>query len=162
MARPTKSQGLYVQAVGRGLRLHPDKDYCLILDVSSSSDDNSLVGMPNLAGKEQKTDQSLREMAREAAERRPPGLRATPRSKGEFDPFARKSMAWNKTAGGIDFVAVKTGQHGGYVFLSPAGDDLVRVGRVEAHRGPDGKPVGGWIQESPILREFAMPIIEAQ
>src|SRR5699024_12633673 len=24
MARPTKSQGLYVQAVGRGLRLHPD------------------------------------------------------------------------------------------------------------------------------------------
>src|SRR5699024_12191854 len=24
MARPTKSQGLYVQAVGRGLRLHPE------------------------------------------------------------------------------------------------------------------------------------------
>src|SRR5699024_5381214 len=101
-------------------------------------------------------------MACDAPERGPQGLRANLRSKGEFDPFSRKSMAWNKTRGGIDFVAVKTGQHGGYVFLSPAGDDLVRVGRVEAHRGPDGKPVGGWIQESPILREFAMPIIEAQ
>lgn len=32
MLRPTQSKGLWVQAVGRGLRLHPDKDYCLILD----------------------------------------------------------------------------------------------------------------------------------
>jgi len=32
MLRPTQSKGLLVQAVGRGLRLHPDKDYCLILD----------------------------------------------------------------------------------------------------------------------------------
>lgn len=32
MLRPTQSKGLWVQAVGRGLRLHPDKDYCLVLD----------------------------------------------------------------------------------------------------------------------------------
>ena len=162
MARPTKSQGLYVQAVGRGLRLHPDKDYCLILDVSSSSDDNSLVGMPNLAGKEKKAEGSLRDMAGEAPERGPQGLRANLRNKGEFDPFARKSMAWNRTRGGLDFVAVKGGQYGSYVFLAPAGGDLVRVGRVEAQKGPDGKPVGGWLQEAPVLREFAMPIVEAQ
>ena len=162
MARPTKSQGLYVQAVGRGLRLHPDKEYCLILDVSSSSDDNSLVGLPNLAGKEKKTEGSLREMGGDAPERGPQGLRANLRNKGEFDPFARKSMAWNKTNGGVDFVAVKAGNYGSYVFLAPAGGDLVRVGRVEAQRGPDGKPVGGWLQETPILREFAMPIVEAQ
>ena len=162
MARPTKSQGLYVQAVGRGLRLHPDKDYCLILDVSSSSDDNSLVALPNLAGKEKKAEGSLREMGGDAPERGPQGLRANLRNKGEFDPFARKSMAWNKTNGGVDFVAVKAGHQGSYVFLAPAGGDLVRVGRVEAQRGPDGKPVGGWLQEKPILREFAMPIVEAQ
>jgi DNA repair protein RadD len=32
MLRPTQSKGLWVQAVGRGLRLHPQKDYCLVLD----------------------------------------------------------------------------------------------------------------------------------
>lgn len=32
LLRPTLSKGLYVQMVGRGLRLHPDKSDCLILD----------------------------------------------------------------------------------------------------------------------------------
>lgn len=32
MARPTKSAGLYTQCVGRGLRLWPGKDECLVLD----------------------------------------------------------------------------------------------------------------------------------
>src|SRR5699024_5312223 len=141
---------------------HPDKDYCLIFAVSSSSDDNSLGGMRNLAGKEKTTDQSLREMAVVARERGPQGLRANLRNKVDFDPFARTTMPWNKTAGGIDFVAVKGGQYGSFVFLAPAGGDLVRVGRVEAQRGRDGKPVGGWLQETPVLREFAMPIVEAQ
>lgn len=33
LARPTASRVLYAQMVGRGLRLHPDKESCLILDV---------------------------------------------------------------------------------------------------------------------------------
>ena len=32
MARPTRSEGLYAQCVGRGTRLHPGKTDCLILD----------------------------------------------------------------------------------------------------------------------------------
>lgn len=32
MARPTKSKGLYIQCVGRGLRLYPGKANCLVLD----------------------------------------------------------------------------------------------------------------------------------
>lgn len=32
MARPTKFKGLYIQCVGRGLRLHPSKSDCLVLD----------------------------------------------------------------------------------------------------------------------------------
>ncbi len=32
MARPTKSHSLYIQCAGRGLRKHPGKDNCLILD----------------------------------------------------------------------------------------------------------------------------------
>jgi DNA repair protein RadD len=32
LLRPTASTGLYYQMVGRGFRLHPDKDNCLVLD----------------------------------------------------------------------------------------------------------------------------------
>ena len=32
MARPTKSKGFYIQMIGRGLRKHPKKEFCLILD----------------------------------------------------------------------------------------------------------------------------------
>jgi ATP-dependent helicase IRC3 len=51
MARPTRSEGLYAQCVGRGTRLHPGKRDCLILDfVDLSALDlctlPSLFGMP--------------------------------------------------------------------------------------------------------------------
>lgn len=36
MLRPTKSAGLYYQQVGRGLRLHPDKQDCLVLDFAGN------------------------------------------------------------------------------------------------------------------------------
>lgn len=36
MLRPTKSQRLYVQMVGRGLRLHPGKADCLVLDFAGN------------------------------------------------------------------------------------------------------------------------------
>jgi ATP-dependent helicase IRC3 len=51
MARPTRSDGLYAQCVGRGTRLHPGKKDCLILDfVDLAALDlctlPSLFGMP--------------------------------------------------------------------------------------------------------------------
>ena len=41
MARPTKNQSLYIQAVGRGLRLSPStgKTHCLVIDVADVSHD---------------------------------------------------------------------------------------------------------------------------
>lgn len=36
MLRPTKSAGLYYQQVGRGLRTHPGKDFCLVLDYAGN------------------------------------------------------------------------------------------------------------------------------
>ncbi len=49
MARPTRSEGLYAQCVGRGTRLHPDKRDCLILDFVDASQ-LSLCGLPTLFG----------------------------------------------------------------------------------------------------------------
>lgn len=50
MARPTKSDLVYVQAVGRGLRLHPGKRDCLIMDFAPM-DGRDLVMAGDLLGK---------------------------------------------------------------------------------------------------------------
>lgn len=50
LARPTRSWSLYVQMVGRGMRLHPDKTECLILDLAGATEDHSLVSAPVLIG----------------------------------------------------------------------------------------------------------------
>ncbi len=49
MARPTRSEGLYAQCVGRGTRLHPGKQDCLILDFVDVSL-LSLCSLPSLFG----------------------------------------------------------------------------------------------------------------
>lgn len=49
-ARPTKSRGLFTQMVGRGLRRHPGKTDCLVLDVTGTGDVHSLVTVPSLFG----------------------------------------------------------------------------------------------------------------
>lgn len=49
MARPTRSEGLYAQCVGRGTRLHPGKTDCLILDFVDLST-LSLCTLPSLFG----------------------------------------------------------------------------------------------------------------
>ncbi len=49
MARPTRSEGLYAQCVGRGTRLHPGKKDCLILDFVDVST-LSLCSLPSLFG----------------------------------------------------------------------------------------------------------------
>lgn len=36
LLRPTASPGLYYQMVGRGFRIHPDKDYCRVLDYGNN------------------------------------------------------------------------------------------------------------------------------
>lgn len=158
MARPTKSQGLYVQCVGRGLRLFPGKKDCLILDVSGSADDNSLIALPDLAGVEKaEKDQSLVAMANDApAERAPVGLRANLRSVGAFDPFARRSLVWLETKGGRRFVATERDT---YVFLHGDGDSGYRIGEIKK-RPQAGKRDGKWLLDTPIDEEFALPLAE--
>jgi ATP-dependent helicase IRC3 len=49
MARPTRSESLYAQCVGRGTRLAEGKEDCLVLDFVDLSD-LSLVSLPSLMG----------------------------------------------------------------------------------------------------------------
>lgn len=52
MARPTKSRPLYCQCIGRGTRLYPGKDDCLVLDLAGNAGRHSLTvqNLPRLAG----------------------------------------------------------------------------------------------------------------
>lgn len=51
MARPTKSQALYAQMIGRGTRLYPGKRDCLILDVADVSQTHDLLDVGSMLGK---------------------------------------------------------------------------------------------------------------
>lgn len=52
MARPTKSKGLFIQCVGRGLRIAPDKVDCLLIDFVDTARNHKLCSLATLAGKE--------------------------------------------------------------------------------------------------------------
>lgn len=49
-AKPTKSATLYTQMVGRGLRTHPGKDKCIVIDLVDISRKHSLQAAPALYG----------------------------------------------------------------------------------------------------------------
>jgi superfamily II DNA or RNA helicase len=61
LARPTKSQILFVQIVGRGLRNAPGKDYCLILD---HSDNHARLGIVTQIHHERLDDGKIKEKDR--------------------------------------------------------------------------------------------------
>jgi superfamily II DNA or RNA helicase len=50
MARPTQSQALYIQCMGRGLRPHPGKTECIVIDCVGNSERHSPVQLATLAG----------------------------------------------------------------------------------------------------------------
>lgn len=50
IARPTKSDSLYAQMVGRGLRLHPDKDKLNLIDCVGVTGKSDLCTAPSLLG----------------------------------------------------------------------------------------------------------------
>lgn len=50
MARPTKSGLLYTQCIGRGTRIHPEKDNLIVIDLTDNSRNHQLVTLPTLFG----------------------------------------------------------------------------------------------------------------
>ncbi len=50
IARPTQSQALYIQMVGRGIRLSPGKKDCVVIDMVGATERNDLITMPSLYG----------------------------------------------------------------------------------------------------------------
>ncbi|MEW5934022.1 MAG: DEAD/DEAH box helicase [Bacillota bacterium] len=85
LARPTKSQPLFTQMVGRGLRPYPGKRDCLVIDVADVSRRHRLAQLPDLLGKPPEERQVAAGGRREAAGRAggPPGeFRLGPEGQG--------------------------------------------------------------------------------
>ncbi|WDL99759.1 DEAD/DEAH box helicase [Alicyclobacillus sp. ALC3] len=57
IARPTRSQSLYTQMVGRALRLHPSKSDAMVLDLTGASQDKSLQTFTVLMKTQRRGDQ---------------------------------------------------------------------------------------------------------
>lgn len=104
IAAPTRSRVAYVQRVGRGTRLHPGKDHCLVLDLVSVSDDIKLQSLPAIFGlkkKPRRNETISQAAARQAAEETAQQLAADqapapkPQTARDVDLFgARDRLHW--------------------------------------------------------------------
>ncbi len=132
VARPTKSQGLYVQMVGRGTRRHPGKDDCLVLDLVGATTRHDLQTAATLFAFE---PADLAEMPLTAAVARRRRLAAMPTVDGPLvarpvELFKQRALHWVSTSPMRHALSVGDG-----VLLLQT-EDLVRwrVEYVERHR----------------------------
>lgn len=124
IARPTQSEGLYAQMVGRVLRTWPDKKEALVLDLVGASANKlrTLIDLEPGAVKELRDGESLAEaVVREAEEqnaRVPAGSIAFELKVREVSSFSASSHAWVRSPKGVMFISCGEA----YVFLWPSKD----------------------------------------
>lgn len=138
VARPTKSAGLYVQMVGRGLRPAPGKRDALLLDVMGASTRHKLASMVDLTTREigqTEEGKTLRQVAEEAekaaaAEKRR-ALAARVEAE-EINLFGSSAIRWLRAPDGTWFIRLTSAM---FLFLvRDPGTRLYRMRRwTEAH-----------------------------
>jgi superfamily II DNA or RNA helicase len=128
IARPTMNEGLYIQMVGRVLRLFPGKDLALVLDVAGVSQDHRLATLADLSTRriqEVRPGESLREAAQREIKARNSNLAGYVISSEEVDLFHQSRSVWLQTFGGVWFIPVGNA----VVYVHPAKrDGLYHVG----------------------------------
>src|SRR5690606_22862032 len=169
IARPTQSQVLYSQMVGRALRLHPGKDDALVLDLVGTSRVMKLVTLTDLdAGTHSKTvdpdgnelEDEDADLPAEAAEPTPKQMRMGVVDMVEVDLLGSNStgVLWLQTIYGTPFIPVQ--DLNVFVFLWETGYDehgpLYRVGAVTS-KGPR---TGHWVDEKSWPADVARDIAE--
>ena len=145
MARPTRSQTLYSQMVGRAVRLYPGKDDALVLDLAGVTRDMSLVTLSDLTTEAHtarvsptSTDDPGQDEPAPKPERK---QRIGVADLEHIDLLAVSPANWLVTAKGVRFLDVG---NKALVFLwppHPEGSHEVMVGVV--HTPP--KPGDGWL-----------------
>ncbi|AWY06534.1 DNA helicase [Gordonia phage Trine] len=155
MGRPTRSQSLYSQMVGRALRPYPGKSDALVLDLTGTARDMSLVTLTDLHS-EAKTERvaadgsPVEDLApmevEEVLEKVPPAERVGIIELEDIDLLSGSDALWQTTKAGVRFLDIQDE----YVFLWPADETkdpsdlesgLVRVGHISTK----GAKTGGWL-----------------
>lgn len=132
MCRPTSSSVLYTQMVGRGLRLHPGKRFCWVIDFCGVTNRHRLATLATLdgaAGPEDVPDELLMyedDEPEETPERDEPDavVEQLPYAEGDLeheliDLFGASHSAWLRTDGGVWFLPTPHG----WVYLHPQPHD---------------------------------------
>lgn len=178
MARPTQSEALYRQMVGRGLRPHPGQDECVVLDVAGSTRNNRLQGVSSLLGaehakREPKDGQNLLDLfdeleveadaeadrlAAEAERAAEEARRWRGPVRAEDVPLlAASPWKWQATNGGAYFIGTKSTY--AFTMERPGGGWCALVVPRE-HR--TGRPAWSWLAQSEPTRADAMAAVERQ
>lgn len=164
IARPTQSQNLYSQMVGRSLRLWDDKDDALVLDLVGTARVLKLVTLTNLdAGAEvRKVDTDGEDIPPEDDDELYPtaGITASERQRrtGPLDTIGidllgpeHTRLLWLGTRKGVPFIIPQNEKWG--VFLWPTGNELYRIGTMSTRGAKEGE----WLDDG---REW--PIADAK
>lgn len=121
IARPTKFRGLYQQMIGRGTRLHPGKQDCLVIDVVGNTQRHNLQTLDKLFElKEKQSILEAEEERREEEEEEPEP--AEPESQGAL--FDEKRKGGKLVAREVDLFK---GQRSTWV-MSPQGNWILNLG----------------------------------
>jgi superfamily II DNA or RNA helicase len=129
IARPTTSGGLYVQMVGRVLRLFRGKSEALVLDIVGASRDHRLASLADLTSRRIETmveGESLMEAVVREREARNPKLADYAVGYEDVDLFKRSYAAWLQTKKGIWFVSTRESIYFVWVGSEPG---LYRLGK---------------------------------
>jgi ATP-dependent helicase IRC3 len=140
IARPTTSETLYIQMVGRVLRLFPGKGKALVLDVAGVTQDHRLATLADLSTKrikEVRPGESLKEAAQREIKARNSNLAGYVIGSEEVDLFHRSRSLWQQTHGGVWFLAMGNA----VVYLHPSKiEGLYHVG-AKAFTGGRTRPI---------------------
>jgi ATP-dependent helicase IRC3 len=121
VARPTKSQTFYTQMIGRGTRLYPGKEDCLILDLVGATTRHDLASMAAMTGlpleamaQGQSVAEALEAQVQDAEQQRVHGDLVARR----VELFKRRSLYWLSAD---PFFVMSLGEQG-WMVLTPDSD----------------------------------------
>lgn len=151
VARPTKSPGLYVQMVGRGLRPAPGKTDSLLLDVMGAASRHKLASMVDLTAREigdAEEGKTLKQVAEEHVAREKRRALAAQIQVEELNLFGQSSIRWLRTENGTWFIRPTSA-----MFLFLVRDPGTRLYRMRRWTEADGM--------HPPREDVARPLPEA-
>ncbi|AER49361.1 DNA helicase [Mycobacterium phage Stinger] len=162
LARPTRSRNLYSQMVGRALRLYPNKDDALVLDLAGSTRAMKLVSLTALdtGAETREVDEFGEAIELDELDDLLPGdggdtdmkvVRQGPVDMVSIDLLANSDLVWMETTGGIPFLPLMEDNQ--VVFIMPEGYRVPPKGQADTVRWAIGQMGtrtrrGGWVTAS--------------